>query len=87
MRDTIKARYGYEVFPSFYRETGKPNRFLFDGYEFIIEAYPLTFREHTDKILGNATYHVCEVLTTMTGTQFIYSRDEETDTDYLVKIN
>ena len=45
-----------------------------------------TMQDHIEEMEGNECYHVCEVFTTIKGNQFIYTRDEEIDEDYLVKV-
>lgn len=87
MRNTIKARVGYTV-KNNYRDTrtGEKVRVLFDGDVVIMGAHIKTMQDHIEEMGQNECYHVCEVFTTVKGNQFIYTRDEELDEDYLVKV-
>ena len=57
-----------------------------DGDGMIMAAYPLSLNDHYYHAENNECYHVLERFTTRSGANFIYSRDEELDADYLVKV-
>lgn len=86
MKDTIKAKHEYKVLRAEDKISGQEWRLLYDGEEFVMAGYPLECKYHYLNLEENECYHVLEVFTTRTGKQFIYSRDEEIDADYLVNI-
>lgn len=86
MKDTIKAKHEYIVKRATDKIEGTEFRILYDGDEFVMAAYMMSREDHFANIEDNECYHVCEVFTTRTGKQFVYSRDEELDADYLVNI-
>ena len=86
MKDTIKAKVEYIVRKAHDKRDGKEYRILFDGDEMIMVAVPLSLNDHYYHVDNNECYHVLERFTTRSGTNFIYSRDEEINVDYLVKV-
>lgn len=85
-KTTIKAKVEYIVKKARDKRDGKEYRVLFDGDEMIMAAYPLSLNDHYYHAENNECYHVLERFTTRSGANFIYSRDEELDADYLVKV-
>lgn len=85
-KTTIKAKVEYIVKKAHGKRDGKDYRLLFDGNEMIMAAYPLSLNDHYYHIENNESYHVLERFVTRSGANFIYSRDEELDADYLVKV-
>lgn len=91
MRNTITAKVGYTVgytVKNNYHDirTGQKVRVLFDGDVMIMGGHIKTMQDHIKEMEQNECYHVCEIFTTIKGNQFIYTRDEELDEDYLVKV-
>ena len=86
MRNTIKAKIGYEV----RRLKSKPDTVrVYDGDNFIFEGEMRTYEDYVDELVnaGNEAARKCEVFTTVKGNQFVYWRDEEADWDLITKIN
>ena len=86
MRNTIKAKVGYEV----RRLKSKPDAIrVYDGDEFLFQGTLRTYEDYVDECVnGNDETAVrCEVFTTVKGNQFVYWRDEEADWDLITKIN
>lgn len=89
MKDTIKAKQAFKVMTSkrWIAFSNNPNsRLVVDGDDVVMSAELISYDEHIDNIDGNEAYHVCEIFTTANGNQYIYSRDEEDDIDYIVKV-
>lgn len=87
MKDTIKAKVGYTVKNNYHdKRTGEKVWVLFDGDEMIMAAHIMSLEDHIENMKGNECYHICEEFHTVKGNKFIYSRDEEIDEDYLIKI-
>ena len=85
MRNTIKAKVGYEV----RHLKSKPDTVrVYDGDNFIFEGEMRTYEDYVDELVnaGNEAAHKCEVFTTVKGNQFVYWRDEEADWDLITKI-
>ncbi len=82
MKNTIKAESAYII-----RNRKNNIKLLFDGDTFIMIAHSIDLDEHKTQLRENEMYHVCEIFTTKKGNQFIYARDEESDEDFLIKIN
>ena len=85
MRNTIKAKVGYEV----RHLKSKPDTIrVYDGDNFLFEGEMRTYEDYVDELVnGNDETAVrCEVFTTVKGNQFVYWRCEEYDEDYLTKI-
>ena len=66
--------------------TGEFIRVLFDGNEVVMYARVNSMQWHCEELKQNKKYHVCEVFTTAEGIQFIHSRNEKLDEDYLIKV-
>ena len=87
MKNTINAKIGYTVKNNYHDIwTGEKVRVLFDGDDLLFVGHIMTLEDHKDEMLNNEMYHVVEIFTTVKGNQFIYSRDEEADIDYLIKL-
>lgn len=97
--DTIKAKKFYRVCnlkkegqmwgqASFWftEEEAQHLCMVLDGDEPIMVACLRSFDDYTAELKGNECFHFCERFTTRKGNQFIYWRDEETDTDYITKV-
>lgn len=85
MRNTIKAKVGYEV----HRLKSKPDAVrVYDGDNFLFQGTLRTYEDYIDECVegGDETAVRCEVFTTVKGNQFVYWRCEEYDEDYLTKI-
>ena len=85
MRNTIKAKVGYEV----RRLKSKPDVIrVYDGDNFLFQGTLRTYEDYVDECVnGNDETAVqYEVFTTVKGNQFVYWRCEEYDEDYLTKI-
>lgn len=85
MRNTIKAKVGYEV----RRPKSKPDAVrVYDGDEFLFQGTLRTYEDYVDECVnGNDETAVqYEAFTTVKGNQFVYWRCEEYDEDYLTKI-
>ena len=79
LRNTIKAKNGYRVI----EHDNIPA--LFDGDRLIMEGCTTTMAYHNKLLTTYDSYHVCAIIQTIKGGQYIYARDEEFDLDYLVK--
>lgn len=85
MRNTIKAKVGYEV----RHLKNKPDTVrVYDGENFLFQGTLRTYEDYVDECVegGDETAVRCEVFTTVKGNQFVYWRCEEYDEDYLTKI-
>lgn len=85
MRNTIKAKVGYEV----RHLKSKPDTVrVYDGDNFLFQGTLRTYEDYVDECVegGDETAVHCEVFTTAKGNQFVYWRCEEYDEDYLTKI-
>lgn len=85
MRNTIKAKVGYEV----RRLKSNPNCVgVYDGDECLFQGILRTYEDYVDECVegGDETAVRCEIFTTVKGNQFVYWRCEEYDEDYLTKI-
>lgn len=85
MRNTIKAKVGYEV----RHLKSKPDTVrIYDGDEFLFQGTLRTYEDYVDECVegGDETAVRYEVFTTVKGNQFVYWRCEEYDEDYLTKI-
>lgn len=86
MRNTIKAKVGYEVRCL----KSKPDTVrVYDGEVFLFEGERRSYEDYVEEVVneGNEMARKCEVFTTTKGNQFIYWRDEEADWDLITKIN
>ena len=85
MRNTIKAKIGYEVR---HLKSKSDTVRVYDGDEFLFQGTLRTYEDYVDECVnGNDETAVrCEVFTTVKGNQFVYWRCEEYDEDYLTKI-
>ena len=85
MRNTIKAKVGYVV----WYHKNEPNKVIVcDGDDVLFEGEKRSWEDYKDEVLdeGNEMAHKCEVFTTVKGNQFIYWRDEESDEDFITKV-
>lgn len=85
MRNTIKAKVGYEV----RRLKSKPDTVrVYDGEVFLFEGERRSYEDYVEEVVneGNEMARKCEVFTTTKGNQFVYWRDEEADWDLITKI-
>lgn len=87
MKDTIKAKNGYKICNGHDICDNSKYKLLCDGDEILFGVKEIKTREwHEKEIEDNEMYHIVEVFTTIKGNQFIYSRDEETDEDFIVRV-
>lgn len=84
MKDTIHATFYYSCIKMRRKSDSKQFYHLYDGENSVMLAEALTVREHLENMAENEMYHELEIFTTRRGARFIYARDEETDTDYLI---
>ena len=86
MRNTIKAKVGYEVR---YLKSKPDTVRVYDGEVFLFEGERRSYEDYVEEVVneGNEMARKCEVFTTTKGNQFIYWRDEEADWDLITKIN
>ena len=85
MRNTIKAKVGYEV----RHLKSKPDTVrVYDGEVFLFEGERRSYEDYVEEVVneGNEMARKSEVFTTTKGNQFIYWRDEEADWDLITKI-
>ena len=85
MRNTIKAKVGYVI----WSKKSKPNKVIVcDGDDVLFEGERRSWEDYKNEVLdyGNEMAHKVEVFTTVKGNQFIYWRDEETDEDFITKV-
>lgn len=85
MRNTIKAKVGYEV----RHLKSKPDTIrVYDGDDFLFQGTLRAYEDYVDECVkgGDETAVQYEVFTTVKGNQFVYWRCEEYDEDYLTKI-
>ena len=85
MRNTIKWKVGYVIL----FKKSKPNKVIVcDGDDVLFEGERRSWEDYKDEVLddGNEMAHKVEVFTTVKGNQFIYWRDEETDEDFITKV-
>ena len=86
MRNTIKAKIGYEV----RHLKNKPDKVrVYDGEVFLFEGERRSYEDYVEEVVneGNEMARKCEVFTTVKGNQFVYWRDEEDDWNLITKIN
>lgn len=86
MKTTIKAETGYRISYARHRETGERYAKLYDGDNLIMIAKVLTKAELQAETRDNEAFGICEVFTTVKGNKFVYARDEESDEDFLCKV-
>ena len=99
MMDTIKAKTGYRVVGIkrdcpyfsiaswwFTEEECNHLRAVLDGDKFIMVACLIDYADFKKEQESNEMFHLCEHFTTQKGNHYAYWRDEETDTDYITKI-
>ena len=86
MRNTIKAKVGYEVR---YLKSKPDTVRVYDGEVFLFEGERRSYEDYVEEVVneGNEMARKCEVFTTVKGNQFVYWRDEEADCDLITKIN
>ena len=86
MRNTIKAKVGYEVR---YLKSKPDTVRVYDGEVFLFEGERRSYEDYVEEVVneGNEMARKCEVFTTTKGNQFVYWRDEEADWDLVTKIN
>ena len=86
MRNTIKAKVGYEVR---YLKSKPDTVRVYDGEVFLFEGERRSYEDYVEEVVneGNEMARKCEVFTTTKGNQFVYWRDEEADWDLITKIN
>ena len=85
MRNTIKAKVGYVIW---YRRK-EPNKVIIcDGDDVLFRGERRSWEDYKEEVLddGNEMAHKVEVFTTVKGNQFIYWRDEESDEDFITKV-
>lgn len=85
MRNTIKAKVGYEVR---YLKSKPDTVRVYDGDNFLFEGERRSYEDYVEEVVneGNEMARKCEVFTTVKGNQFVYWRDEEADWDLITKI-
>ena len=85
MRNTIKAKVGYVVW---HRKNNPDKITVCDGDDILFKGEQRSWEDYKDEVLdeGNEMAHKCEVFTTVKGNQFIYWRDEESDEDFITKV-
>ena len=64
-----------------------PVKMVVDGEYIVMFALARSVEDYEAEKEGNECFHFCEVFTSRKGSQYIYWRDEETNTDYITKIN
>lgn len=85
MRNTIKAKVGYVI----WHYASEPNKLIVcDGDDVLFEGEHRSWEDYKEEVLKgrNEMAHKVEVFTTMKGNQFIYWRDEESDEDFITKV-
>lgn len=85
MRNTIKAKVGYVI----WHYASEPNKLIVcDGDDVLFEGEYRSWEDYKEEVLdeGNEMAHKVEVFTTVKGNQFIYWRDEESDEDFITKV-
>ena len=85
MRNTIKAKVGYVI----WHYASEPNKLIVcDGDDVLFEGEHRSWEDYKEEVLegGNEMAHKVEVFTIMKGNQFIYWRDEESDEDFITKV-
>ena len=85
MRNTIKAKVGYEVR---HLKSNPDTIRVYDGDECLFQGTLRTYEDYVDECKngGDETAVQYEVFTTVEGNQFVYWRCEEYNEDYLTKI-
>ena len=86
MRNTIKAKDGYHVYKVKNIVTGEEAYRIDDGTTPLFIAQKRSYEDYKDEERQNEMFRRCEIFTTVKGSQYIYWRDEETDADYITKI-
>ena len=85
MRNTIKAKVGYVI----WHYASEPNKLIVcDGDDVLFEGERRSWEDYKEEVLdeGNEMAHKVEVFTTVKGNQFIYWRDEESNEDFITKV-
>lgn len=86
MKVTITAQTGYKVKDVVNVITGEPALMVYDGNQPIMVAHAATVDEYSDNRATNESFRLCEIFKTVKGNTFAYWRDEETDEDFLTKL-
>lgn len=86
MRTTITAQTGYKVKNVVNVITGEPALMVYDGNQPIMVAHAATVDEYTDNRENNEAFCLCEIFKTVKGNTFAYWRDDESDEDYITKL-
>ena len=83
MRNTIKAKVGYVIW---YRRK-EPNKVTVCD-DVLFRGERRSWEDYKEEVLddGNEMVHKVEVFITVKGNQFIYWRDEESDEDFVTKV-
>ena len=85
--DTITARVGFHVKRADDLETGETRYAVLDGKKVVLASAQLRRRRETVECLKNRRrYKIEEVFSTMSGNQFVYWRDTNTDEAFLTLI-
>lgn len=87
MKNTIKAKDGYKVECYKGKKTGKMFGRVFDGEHQLFIGECRTLDDYNDEKEQNECFIKYEVFTTIDGKQFIYWGDDETQADYITKVN
>ena len=82
MSEAAKERYSWAVSEL---ENRADFRLLYDGDVLIMPCVKTDLERFNDERVGNECFHLCEYFETSTGF-WAYWRDEETDTDFITKI-
>ena len=86
IKSTISARVGYKVKNVVNVITGEPALMVYDGNQPIMVAHAATVDEYIDNRENNEAFCLCEIFKTVKGNTFAYWRDEETNEDFLTKL-
>ena len=93
MKDTIKAKVGYKVrcFRNGFGELRAitergDNCLVFDGDKVLYAAQMVPVADYEYNKQNNECFCMCEVFSTIKGSQFIYWIDTETGEDFVTKI-
>lgn len=90
MKDTIKAKCGYQVKYLYNKTTKERTGFanVYDGQEKLYRAEIRSYEDYKDEVLqkNNECAVFMEIFTTEKGNQFIYWADYETNENFLTKI-
>lgn len=82
MSEGNKERYSWMVSEI---ENRDDYRFLYDGDQMIMPCIKTDLERYRDELEGNECFHLCEYFETSSGL-WAYWRDEETDTDYITRL-